>query len=77
MSRARLVAGVPAFQLLVETGLCKSNSEARRLVAGGGAYVGERRITAFDQAITLDMASEDGALWLRAGKKKHHRVTPE
>jgi tyrosyl-tRNA synthetase len=68
---------VPAFQLLVETGLCKSNSEARRLVAGGGAYVGETRLNAFDQTVTLDMASEDGALWLRAGKKKYHRVLPE
>jgi tyrosyl-tRNA synthetase len=77
MPRERLAAGVPAFQLLVETGLCKTNSEARRLVAGGGAYVGETRLTAFDQPVTLDMASEDGALWLRAGKKKYHRVLPE
>ncbi|MFZ5586759.1 MAG: tyrosine--tRNA ligase [Thermodesulfobacteriota bacterium] len=77
MPRARLVAGVPAFQLFVETGLCKSNSDARRLVAGGGAYVGETRVTAFDQPVSLEMASEDGALWLRAGKKKHHRVAPE
>ncbi|CAO0823191.1 Tyrosine--tRNA ligase [Desulfarculales bacterium] len=77
MPRERLAAGVPAFQLLVETGLCKSSSEARRLVAGGGAYVGETRLAAFDQNITHDMASEDGALWLRAGKKKYHRVLPE
>ncbi|MBI4797771.1 MAG: tyrosine--tRNA ligase [Desulfarculus sp.] len=74
--RARLEAGVPAFQLFVETGLCSSNSDARRLVAGGGAYVGETRLTAFDQPVTLDMASEDGVLWLRAGKKKYHRVLP-
>ena len=75
--RARLAQGVPAFQLLVETGLCKSNSDARRLVAQGGAYVGETRLTAFDQAVTLEMASEDGSLWLRAGKKKYHRLLPE
>jgi tyrosyl-tRNA synthetase len=75
--RARLEAGVPAFQVLVEAGLCKTNSEARRLVAQGGAYVGEIRLTAFDQPVTLDMASEDGALWLRAGKKKYHRLLPE
>lgn len=75
--RARLEAGVPAFQLFVETGLCSSSSDARRLVAGGGAYVGETRLTAFDQPVTLAMAGEDGALWLRAGKKKHHRVVAE
>ncbi|MBI5521224.1 MAG: tyrosine--tRNA ligase [Desulfarculus sp.] len=74
--RARLAGGVPAFQLFVETGLCSSNSDARRLVAGGGAYVGETRLTAFDQPVTLDMAGDDGALWLRAGKKKYHRVLP-
>jgi tyrosyl-tRNA synthetase len=75
--RARLEQGVPAFQLFQETGLCKSSADARRLVSGGGAYVGETRITAFDQPITLDMASPDGALMLRAGKKKYHRVLPE
>ena len=77
LPRARLAAGVPAFQLFVDTGLCKSNSEARRLVAQGGAYVGETRLTAFDQTVTLNMASQDGALWLRAGKKKYHRVVGE
>lgn len=77
MDRARLVAGVPAFQLFVEAGLCKSNSDARRLIAQGGAYVGETRLTAFDQPVTLAMAGDDGALWLRAGKKKHHRVVAQ
>jgi tyrosyl-tRNA synthetase len=74
VARARLEAGVPAFQLFVETGLCSSSSAARRLVAGGGAYVGETRLTAFDQPITLARADDAGVLWLRAGKKKHHRV---
>ena len=77
VAKARLAAGVPAFQLFVETGLCKTNSEARRLVAQGGAYVGETRLNAFDQTVTLDLASDDGALWLRAGKKKYHRLLPE
>jgi tyrosyl-tRNA synthetase len=77
MAKTRLAAGLPAFQLFVETGLCSTSSEARRLIAGGGAYVGETRLTAFDQLVTLAMANEDGALWLRAGKKKHHRVVAE
>jgi tyrosyl-tRNA synthetase len=77
MAKARLTAGVPAFQLFVETGLCQTSSEARRLIGQGGAYVGETRLTAFDQLVTLAMAGEDGALWLRAGKKKHHRVVAE
>jgi tyrosyl-tRNA synthetase len=73
---ARLEEGIPTFQLLVETGLCKSGSDARRLVKQGGAYVGEERVEAFDRPVTLDDAGEDGAIWLRAGKKKHYRVVP-
>ncbi|MCF8096897.1 MAG: tyrosine--tRNA ligase [Desulfarculaceae bacterium] len=77
MDKARLAEGVPAFMLFNEVGLTKSSSEARRLITQGGAYVGEQRVEAFDQPITLDMAGDDGAIWLRAGKKKHHRVVPE
>ncbi|MCB2228528.1 MAG: tyrosine--tRNA ligase [Desulfarculaceae bacterium] len=77
MAKDRLAEGVPAFLLFNEVGLCKSSSEARRLITQGGAYVGENRVEAFDTPITLDMAGEDGAIWLRAGKKKHHRVVPE
>ncbi len=77
LPRAELEAGIPAFQILVQTGLCKSSSDARRLVKQGGAYAGEKRIESFDQLITLDMAGEDGAVWLRAGKKKHHRLVAE
>ena len=77
MDKARLAEGVPAFLLFNEVGLTKSSSEARRLIKQGGAYVGEQRVEAFDQPITLDMAGDDGAIWLRAGKKKHHRVVPE
>jgi len=74
--RQELAAGIPAFQLFVQTGLCKSSSEARRLVKQGGAYVAGRRLEKFDQPISLEMAGDDGAVWLRAGKKKHHRVVP-
>jgi tyrosyl-tRNA synthetase len=75
--KAELEQGVAAFQLFVKTGLCKSSSDARRLVKQGGAYVGDDRVSNFDQLITLDMADDDGAIRLRAGKKKHHRVVPE
>ncbi len=73
IEKARLQEGIPAFTLFVETGLCKSGSEARRLIKQGGAYLGEQRIQTFDQPITLEQA-KDGEIWLRAGKKRHHRV---
>lgn len=77
MARDKLEAGLPAWQMFVETGLCKSNSDARRLIKQGGGYVADNRLSDYDAAITLDMAGDDGAIWLRAGKKKHHRVVPE
>ncbi|KMY68635.1 tyrosyl-tRNA synthetase [Desulfocarbo indianensis] len=77
LPKAKLEAGLPAWQLFVETGLCKTNSEARRLIKQGGGYVGETRLQDHDAVITLAMAGDDGAIWLRAGKKKHHRVVAE
>jgi len=77
MPRAKLEQGLPAWQIFVETGLCKSNSDARRLIKQGGGYVGETRLDDYDMAVTLAMAGDDGAIWLRAGKKKHHRIVPE
>jgi tyrosyl-tRNA synthetase len=77
MPRAKLEEGLPAWQMFVETGLCKSNSDARRLIKQGGGYVGETRLDDYDAPVTLAMAGDDGAIWLRAGKKKHHRVVPE
>jgi tyrosyl-tRNA synthetase len=76
IARARLEEGVPAWQLFAETGLAKSNSEARRLIKQGGGYVGEERLADQDRPVTLADAGDDGAIWLRAGKKKHHRVIP-
>lgn len=70
---ARLESGVPAFELLVETGLCASRSAARRLVEQGGAYVNDRRLASFDQLLsTADLA--DGSILLKAGKKRVHRI---
>ena len=73
VDRSRLEEGIPAWQLLQEVGLCKSRAEARRLIQQGGAYVNERRLEAFDERIAIrDM--EQGAVLLRAGKKRFHRV---
>ena len=60
-----------AVKLLTALNLCASNGEARRLIQGGGAKLGEEKtaISAHDQQITVI----DGMLvW--AGKKKYCRV---
>jgi len=77
IERSRLAEGIAAFHLFNEVGLCKSSSDARRLIKQGGAYVAEKRVESFDQLITLESAGDDGVIWLRAGKKKHHRVIPQ
>ena len=73
VSKDRLSAGIPAFELFAETGLCASKSAARRLIQQGGAYVNGERVQAFDQRIG-DGDLRDGAVLLRAGKKKVHRI---
>ncbi|MGH6948667.1 MAG: tyrosine--tRNA ligase [Kiloniellales bacterium] len=72
--RARLDAGVPAYQLLREAGLTASNGEARRLIKGGGARINDTAIESEDRAIDLADLSDDGLIKLSAGKKRHALV---
>ena len=71
--RTSLEAGVGVLKLFVDAGLCGSNSEARRLVRGGGCYLNDRRLDNETQTVTVaDLA--DGQMLLRAGKKNLRRV---
>jgi len=58
---------IPAYELLVKAGLCKTKGEARRTIQQGGAYLTEQksRIESFDEEICV----EPGLL-LWVGKKK-------
>ncbi len=68
-----LVSGIPAFRLLVLAGLAASNSEARRLVRGGGARVNDETVD--DEGRILSVADlRDGAIKLSAGRKQHRLV---
>lgn len=72
---AALAAGVPAPRLFLETGLCKSMGEARRLLQQGGAYLNGQAV-AGDRVVTAaDL--QDGMLLLRKGQKTLHRVVVE
>ena len=68
-----LAEGIPASQLFAMVGLAASRGEARRLIQQGGAYVNGDRVEAVDQPITPHDLVE-GSLFLRAGKKKYHRI---
>lgn len=65
--------GIWVCKLLTETGLCKSNGDARRLIQGGGAYLNEERITdAGKNLIASDF--RDGSAIVKAGKKNIKRI---
>jgi tyrosyl-tRNA synthetase len=76
LDREPFKEGIPAFELFQKTGLCRSGSEARRLITQGGGYINERRVKHFTQKVTLDEL-EGGTLILKAGKKKVHRIRVE
>jgi tyrosyl-tRNA synthetase len=68
-----LVSGIPAFRLFVMAGLVVSNSEARRLIRGGGARVNDEAVS--DEGRLLSVADlRDGAIKLSAGRKQHRLV---
>ncbi|MCX7786071.1 MAG: tyrosine--tRNA ligase [Spirochaetes bacterium] len=72
----RIQQGILAIDLFVESGLCPSKSEARRLIQQGGAFVNEEKVTELEKM--LDISSiQDGILLLRAGKKRYVRVRVE
>jgi tyrosyl-tRNA synthetase len=72
----RLAAGVELTDLLVETGLAPSKRAARDLIRQGGAYVNGERVEASDSIIG-EQHFQDGAVLLRAGKKRFHRIVVE
>ena len=66
-------AGLGVFEIFLETGLCKSKGEARRLQAQGGVYVNDERIDNPDYCLG-EADLQDGEIMLRAGKKRYHRL---
>jgi len=75
IDRRRLDEGIPAFALFADAGLAKTRGEARRLIQQGGASVNGRKVGTVDEMIGASELA-DGALMLRAGKKKYVRVVP-
>jgi tyrosyl-tRNA synthetase len=70
---AMLEKGIWVVKLFVEAGLCTSNGEVRRLIKQGGAYLNDQKIT--DDSFEITSKSLiDGALVLKAGKKRVKRV---
>ena len=75
IDRADLEEGIPAFMLFEKVDLCATRSDARRLISQGGGYVNNEKIRAFDEIIDLKKMEKDGALLLRAGKKRYMKIS--
>jgi tyrosyl-tRNA synthetase len=80
LSRSKFEAGYNVVDLFTDAGLAASKSEARRLIQQGGAFVsgaGSSKLAAVTDAAALigpDSLDGEGALILRAGKKRYCRA---
>lgn len=69
--RKEIEAGIPAFELFHEVGLCSSRGEARRLISQGGCYVNGEPVRSFDDRIDAAHVDGNGEIRLRKGKKRY------
>ena len=77
LPRSDLARGIGALELFVLAGLASSRNEARRLVQQGGAVVNERKVVDEKALIDETWLDSEGALVLRAGKKRVFRIIAE
>ena len=71
-----LKTGIGILEAFVIAGLANSNSEARRLVQGGGAKLNDTTVSDIKLQISSGDAVNDGTIKLSSGKKKHVLLKP-
>ena len=71
LPRAKLKAGIAAFELMHEAGLADSKNEARKLIKGGGGRLNDKPIAADTLMVSEGDLDSDGMLKLSAGRKRH------
>ena len=76
ISQEELNEGIPAYLLFEKAGLCKTRSEARRLISQGGGYLNGERIGSFDRIIDANDVINDSIL-LKSGKKRYLKIIVE
>lgn len=73
INKDEIEKGMGALDLFLTSGLCKSKSDARRLVQQGGAYINENRVETIEYIVGI-ADFQDGEATLRAGKKRYHKI---
>ncbi|EJF85996.1 tyrosine--tRNA ligase [Candidatus Bartonella washoeensis] len=76
INTTELKMGAGLLSLLVQTGLAKSNSEARRHVQGGGVRVNDQIVKNETRLILEEDVNAAGMIKLSFGKKKHVLIKP-
>ncbi|MBE6017982.1 MAG: tyrosine--tRNA ligase [Lachnospiraceae bacterium] len=66
-------AGIGVIKALVDTGMAPTNSEARRLIQGGGVIVNSDKVSDVYRNLTEEDLT-DGYLILKKGKKKSYKI---
>lgn len=75
LEKARLSgAGLSVIDLLNDSGLVKSNGEARRAITEGGVYINNHRINDVNGAVSVNDLMEGKFIIVRRGKKNYHLV---
>ena len=76
VEKSLLENGIGVLDLYTKSGLTPSNGEARRLVMQGGAEINGEKVSDIKRIYSISDL-KDGALLLKAGKKKFMRVIPK
>ena len=76
VSISREMIGTKIVDILTTTGVFASKGEGRRLIQGGGLYVGDTKISDPEFLLTPDLFDGDSVL-VRKGKKSYHRIVVE
>jgi tyrosyl-tRNA synthetase len=74
--RDKLADGMLVANLAQMAGLSSSSGEARRLIQGGGLRVNDVAVTDVKASVSLSDLTDDRAIKLSVGKKKHALVKP-
>ncbi len=69
-------SGLGLLSANVAVGFASSNSDARRLIKGGGMRVNDKQVTDERTVLTNADINTDGVIKLSAGKKRHALIKP-
>lgn len=75
IEKDKISSGIGFLEILIESGLAKSKSEAKRLTDGGGAYLNNEKVTDVQLQVGADSLIDGEVLVLRSGKKKYALVS--